>query len=212
MITERINNNLSALFNTDKNSYKVLISDKNGNIPETIIIPTDIDIGTIASQIEYLRLLSINLLKQMYIDQAEFDFLTFILNNYFDSLQLQDETDTEWITRTIATVFSHKVSRATIIYAMRPFSSREPEIINIIQDSAYADFSYADVYIRDEYILGTEKIFILPAIAEDDESAFFTIKIILYDTEITEIFTIQDILDKIIASGMSVIIQINYTI
>jgi hypothetical protein len=213
MITERINQNLSALF--DKNNdrvYKVLISDSDGTIPATIAKPTDIDIGAIASQIEYLRRLSINTAEQMYLDQASSSFLKFILNNYFDSLRISNESDADWISRVIATIFSHKVSRATIIYAMRPFSSQEPEITNVITQSAFADFSYADVYVSDEVDFEGETVYVLSAVAENYESAFFTLKVILYDTDLSDIYTIQDILDSIIASGISVIIQINYTI
>jgi hypothetical protein len=213
MITDRINQNLEALFNPENDRiFKVLISDNGGTIPLVIDKPTDIDIGAIGSQIEYLRQLSICSLKQMYINQATSDFLKFILNNFFDSLRLTDETDVQWVNRTIATVFAHKVSRATIIYAMRPFSSIEPEIVNVIQDSAYADFSYADVYISDTTEFDGETVHVFPAIAEDYQSAYFTIKIILYDTQLSDIFTVQDVLDKIIAAGISVILQINSSI
>lgn len=212
MITDRINNNLSALFDVnDDPLYKALISDKNGTIPATITKPTDIDIGVIASQIEYLRQLSINLVKQMYIDQAQTDFLEFVLNNYFSSLKLQDETDAQWVQRTIATVFNQKVSRAAIIFLLRPFSSQEPEITDVSLENALADFSYADIYESGETELDGKTIYYFTAVAESFESAFFTIKIILYDTPSTEIVTVQDIIHKITAAGITTILQITYT-
>ena len=212
MIADRINNNLSALFDTDNDPiYQAFISDKNGTNPETISMPTDIDIGTITSPIEYLRRLTVSFVKQLFIDQAEKDFLKYILNNFFDSIQLEDESDEQWIDRVIATVFNQKVSRATIILSMRPFSTQEPEITSVIQESAFADFSYADLYESGKIEIDGEWFHYLSAIAEDYASAFFTIKVILWDTPSSDIYTVQDILNKIIAAGISVILQINYT-
>ena len=121
-IVDRINNNLSTLYDIEDPIYKSLICDKDGTIPATITKPTDIDIGAIASQIEYLRQLAICLVRQMFIDEATGEFLEFQLNEYFASLQLEDETEAEWVQRAIATVFQQKVSRATIIYSLRPYN------------------------------------------------------------------------------------------
>ena len=212
MIQERINNNLSALFNVhDDPIYKALICDEDGVNPESITSPTDIDIGVIASQIEYLRRLSIDLIKQIYIDQASAEFLKYQLEEFFSSLQLEDESVQQWVSRTIAIIFQHKVSRATIIYALRPYSSQEPEITNVSTDNAFADFSYANIYVKDKVLHNGLYVHVLPAIAEDYTSAFFTIKIILYDTLSSDIYTVQNIINNIIASGISVILQINYS-
>lgn len=146
-IVDRINSNLESLYNTDDPIYQSFIANKNGTIPSIISKPTDIDIGAIASQIEYLRMLSICLVRQLFLDEASGDFLKYQLNDFFNSLKLEDETDIEWVQRTIATIFSQKVSRATIINALMPYSSQEPIISNIIQESAFADFSFADIYI-----------------------------------------------------------------
>ena len=204
MITDRINNNLSAFFDPEDIVYRTLISDANGAIPSTITKPTDIDIGALASQKEYLRRLSFYLVDQMFINEAENTILKFVLNTFFDSLQLLDESDARWVQRVLATIFNHKVSRATIIVALRPFSTQEPEITNILEDSAFADFSYADVYVRDTVMFEGSYVYVYPAVAEDFASSFFTIRIILYDTPLSDVFTVQDILDKIIAAGISV--------
>jgi len=150
-ITDRINSNLQTVYNIEDPKYKALICDKDGTNPDTITKPTDIDLGVITSQIEFLRRLSIDLLKQIYIDQASGEFLKFQLNEFFDSLRLEDETDTEWVQRTIATVLGQKVSRASIIYALRPYSSQEPEITTTLQESAFADFSFADAYTTETF-------------------------------------------------------------
>ena len=214
MITDRINNSLNTLFDPENDRiYQSLICDKNGAIPVTINKPTDIDIGVFASQVEYLRRLTIDLIKQIYIDQASGEFLKYQLEEFFGSLRLEDETDAEWVQRTIAIVFQHKVSRATIIYSLRPYSTREPIISNVVEDSAYADFSFADVYIKSKSLnpYGTGYVFVFPAITENYSSAFFTIKITLYDTPSSDIFTVQGILDNILAAGISYVLQIIYT-
>jgi hypothetical protein len=213
MITDRINNNLGALFNINDPVYKSLICDKDGTIPATITRPTDIDIGAIASQIEYLRFLSITLIKQLYIDQATAEFLKYQLNEFFNSLQLEDESDVEWVNRTIATVFQQKVSRAAIIYWLRPYSSLEPEITNVLTSSAYADFCFADIYTGGTFTMPDGTIVVwVPAIAENYDSSYFSIQITLYDTDAEDIWTVQDILSKIITAGISYILIIESTV
>jgi hypothetical protein len=211
-IIDRVNNNLRTLFDIEDPIYKSLICDKDGTIPTTITKPTDIDIGALASQIEYLRRLSICLVRQLFIDEATGDFLKYQLNEFFDSLQLEDETEAEWVQRTIATVFQQKVSRAAIIYSLRPYSTQEPEITNVIQESAFADFSFADVYTSGNYTMadGT-MVSWTPALAENFSSSFFTIKVTLYNTTTDDIWTVQNILRKIVAAGITYILVIQYT-
>lgn len=214
MITDRINNELDALFNIEDDPiYKALVCDSDGTIPEEITSISDLDAGAITNMIEYLRRLSIDLIKQLFIDQASGEFLEYQLVDFFNSLQLEDESDAQWVDRTIAIVFQPKVSRATIIYSLRPYSSREPEITTITTESAYADFSFADVYTSYKATnpYGTGYVFVLPAISESYSSAFFTIKITMYDTLTSDIYTIQDILDKILAAGIDYKLQITYT-
>jgi hypothetical protein len=211
MITQRINDNLSAFFEPDDPVYKAFISDIEGVIPETVSKPTDIDIGALASQKEYLRRLSIFLVRQMYLDEAETVILEYVLNTFFQNLRLQNETDSAWVQRTIATVFNHKVSRATLIVALRPFSSREPIITNVTDQSAYGDFSYADVYQRADVEFEGETVFVFPAIAENSESSDFTIRVLLFDTPSKDIFVVKDILEKIVAAGITVRFLIQVT-
>jgi hypothetical protein len=211
-IPERINNNLSVLYNIEDEIYKALISDVDGTNPETITKPTDIDIGVIASQIEWLRRLSIDLLKQLYANHASGEFLKYILEDFFNSLKLEGETDEEWLERVTAIIFSPKVSTASIIYALRPYSSIEPEVYNIASESAFADFSFADITYSGSYIMddGTIVIYV-PAIAETFSSSYFKIKIVLYDTIDSNVVTVINIINRIIPAGIEYILQINYT-
>jgi len=212
MIQDRINNNLQALYNVhDDPVYKALICDENGVNPTLVSLPTDIDIGMIASQIEYLRRLSIDLMKQIFIDQSSQEFLIYQLEDFFSSLRLGSESDAEWVARTISIVMQPKVSNAAIIFALRPYSSIEPVIENVETFSAFADFSFADVYAREDVIFGTETIYVFPAIAEDYDSSFFTIKITLWDTTSIEIILVQNLIKSIVAAGITVILQINYS-
>lgn len=212
-IQDRVNNNLRVLFDiNDDPIYKSLICDKDGTNPDTVTKPTDIDIGAITSQIEYLRRLSVSLLKQLYIDQASGEFLEYQLEEFFGSLRATDETDAAWVQRTMDLVFNQKVSNASIIFALRPYSSIEPQLSLVVSDeSAFADFSYADVYVKDETTLDGETVFVLPALAENFDSSFYTFKVILYDTETSDLFAVTDLINKIIAAGISYILQINYS-
>ncbi len=203
MITDKINNNLNAVFDIENDDiFKALICDKDGTIAGTVNLPTDINIGALASQIEYLRQLSISLVNQIYIDEASSVFLTYILNNFFDSLQYESETDQEWISRTIATVLKPKVSRATIIYALRPYSTLEPEIENIETQNAYSDYSYSSIFVSDLDQL------VLAAIAEDYDNALFMIKITLYDTETSKLNIIYELLSIMLGAGIDYVLVI----
>jgi hypothetical protein len=212
-IQDRVNNNLRTLFDVNGDPiYREFICDKDGNNPDVVTLPTDIDIGIITSQIEYLRRLSISLMKQIYVDQAVGEFLEFQLEEFFGSLRAGSEIDAAWVQRTIDLVFNQKVSRASIIFVLRPYSSIEPEVTTVVSDeSAFADFSYADVYVKATVVVGGSNVYILPALAEDFDSSFFTFKVELWDTDTADIFAITDLLNKIIASGVSYILQINYS-
>jgi len=211
-ITDRINNNLQVLFNIEDPIYKALICDNTGNNPDSIFKPTDIDLGVFASQIEFLRRLSFCLAKQLFLTEASGEFLIYQLEEFFNSLRLEDETDLEWIQRTIVTVLQPKLSNASIIYSLRPYSSQEPEISNISTESAFADFCFADVYTSGSYTLPDSTVIKwLPAIAETFSSSFFTIKITLYNTATEDIWAVQNIIQKLIAAGISYILVIQYT-
>lgn len=202
-VMDLINNNLKTLFNINDDVYKSLICDAEGTIPETITIPTDIDIGVMASMVEYLRLLSIDLVSQIYLNQADGELLEYQLEDFFNSLRAEGESDTEWIARTISQIFSHKVSNATIIYAMRPYSSQEPIITLGTTGLMFADVSFADRYRRYDTEWNGMNFSVFPSYAKSDGSTLFSIIITLYDTQLKDLHTIVGLLNKYIAAGIA---------
>lgn len=207
-IAIRINDSLKAIFNTDDPIYRAVICDKEGVPESTIVKPTDFNLGAVANNIEYLRRLGKDLVKQLYINQASGKFLKYELETFFKSLKLQDETETDWINRTISLVFQPRISKASIIYALRPYSSLEPEIIQGGGDSAFADVSFADRYVKYNTVYEGSNFAVYPAIAQTAESAFFSIVIILYDTPANQLYAVADLINQYIAAGISYTIEI----
>jgi hypothetical protein len=215
-IVTRINDNNRALFDVDDDPvYKSLVCNKNGAVPAIITKPDQITIGAIASQVEYLRKLSIELIKQLYINTASGEFLKYQLETFFNSLRAEDETDAAWVQRTIQIVFYPKLSRAAIIFALRPYSPGHDAVITTVEEkSGYADFSFAGVYIEGQSVNpgpDNYNIVVLPAIAEAYDSSYYTIQIDLYDTNLADIYNIMDLLDRIITAGITYKLRINYT-
>lgn len=211
-IAIRINDSLRAIYNVDTDPiYKAVICDRDG-IPESAIVkPTDFNLGAVTNNIEYLRRLGKDLLKQLYINQASGEFLKYELEIFFKSLRLQDETEASWIARTISLVFQPRVSKASIVYALRPYSSLEPEIISGGGDSAFADSSFADRMTKYTTTFDGNNFVVYPAYAQTESSAYYSIVIILYDTPNSSLYTVSDIINKYIAAGISFKIEIRIT-
>lgn len=207
-ITIRVNDSLRSLFNIEDPIYKAIICDKDGVPEATISKPIDFNIGAITNELEYLRRLQIDLLKQIFIDQASDEFLKYQLENFFGSLKLEDEDNATWVNRTISLVFQPRISKASIIVALRPYSSMEPEIVSGGGDSAFADVSFADRYIRYDTTVDGEVFTVYPAFAQTDSSSFYSIVIILYDTPSINLYTVSDIINQYIAAGISFKIEI----
>jgi hypothetical protein len=209
-VAQNINNNLKAIFDIADELYLALISNINGVVPEDIEKPTDIDIGAIASQQEYLRRVSLGLQKQIYIDQSSGEFLKYTLEQFFNSIRLAGETDEDWINRTITNVFNPKVSHASFIVALRPYSTLDPLIENFISFGAFAGVSFAGRYRLFTANWEGNQRRVYPAIARSLSSSLFTIRITLYNTLSENINTVINIIENIIAAGISYELVIIY--
>lgn len=210
-ITIRVNDSLSKIFKTDDPIYKAVICDKDG-VPEVSIVkPTDFNLGAITNNIEYLRRLGIDLLKQIFIDQASGEFLKYTLQTFFASLRLEGETEEDWIQRTISLIFQPRISRASLIFALRSYSSQEPQIIAGGGDSMFADVSFADIGTKYTTTYEGSPFYVFPALAQSDESSYYSIVVILYDTPSNQIYTVSDIINQYIAAGIYFTIEIRYT-
>lgn len=208
-ITVRFNNSLKSVWNIDDPIYRALICDGDGTIPSIINKPTDIDIGAIAGDIEYLRILSQSLIKQICVDTATSEYLKYTLQKFFGSTQLEGEDEATWIQRVNGIVFSPKVSRASIIYALRPYSPNgEPEIVNTIGDAMFADVSFADRYKRETQTVHGKNFSVYPAYSQTAESSFYAITVILYGATQSSLFSIVDIIKNMIAAGIYYTIEI----
>ena len=202
-IIDRVNNNLATLYDIENEIYKSFICDQNGIIPSEITKPTDIDIGAITSQIEYLRQLSICLVRQLFLDEAAEEFLAYQLTEFFGSLRLENESDVDWVQRTIATVFQPKVSRATLIFSLRPYSSEEPVIENVLSDAMFANYSFASRYRKFRATWSGSEKTVYPATSRNFAFSLFTIRIVLVDTPTNKLFTVGNIIRGVLAAGIS---------
>jgi hypothetical protein len=207
-IVIRINDSLKTLWNIDDPIYKSVICDADGTILSTITIPTDIDIGAIASGIEYLRRLSIDLSKQIYFNQADTEFLKYVLNDFFNIQRFAGESDAQWLARAVSMIFKPRVSRATIIYALRPYSDQEPEIISGDRAAMFADYSFADRYKRDTQTFQGSPFPVFPAYAYNSEDTAFSLIIVLYGTDTGDILNVVNLLQSILVAGVSYTLEI----
>lgn len=207
-ITTRINDSLQCLYNIDDIIYQALVCDYTGSIPDVIAKPSDIDIGAMASMIEYMRMLSLSLSSQIYLDEATGDFLEYFLDEYFQTTRLEGETEQSWIKRAKGLLFRPKVSRAALINLLRPYSAVEPEIVNEEDNAMFSDCSFADRYSASTQIVDGKAFHVYPAVAESFNDILFSIIIKLTRTSPPDYASIADLLSKSIASGIYYSIQI----
>jgi len=202
-ITERINNNLSVIYNIENDDiYNSIICDKDGIIAGTISRPDDIELGAITSQIEYLRILSHSLVDQLYIDQATGLYLKYVLENFFNSIQLPAETESAWIAREIALIFQPRISVGSIISALTSYSDPAPLVERLGYDSGFADRSFADIY--DTYVTTYEgdDFYVFSAKSSEFGSSFFSITITMYNFT-GRVNELINIINAYIAAGIT---------
>jgi hypothetical protein len=57
----------------------------------------------------------------------------------------------------------------------------------------------------------TQTVYVLPAIANREDSSYFSIRIILQNTPSSDVYTVLDIIDKVVAAGIAYTLVIEYT-
>lgn len=208
----QINNNLEAFFDTDDETYKLFFSDKLAEYPTIINKPTDLEIGFTASIWEYTRILSKNLVNQLFWEKSDDKFLRIFLENYFSTPRLEGESNSDWIERVIVKVLRPKVSKASIINALRPFSSQEPKVENSVSGGMFAGFSFASRYTSYFGDFNGEEKKVFPAIAQSSDFSIFSITVTLYDTATNDILSAIDTIEETIAAGITYRLQILSTV
>jgi len=209
-ITIRVNDSLRTIFNVDDPIYKTVICDYNGSPDPVITKPVNFNLGALTNNIEYLRQFSIDLLKQIRVDFASGEFLKYIFETFFNSLRLENESEDSWRDRTVSLIFQPRVSKASIIRALRPFSSIDPVVIDGGGDSIFADVSFADRYMKSIQTVAGKNFYVFPAYAQEDSSSAYSIIVVLYNTNSSDLYTVANLLNKYIAAGISFKIEIKY--
>ena len=201
---------LVAIFDTDHEIYKSLISDVNGIPKPTIENPMDYNNGAIAGSLEWVRQLSLDLAQQIFLNKAEGKFLDYMVHDHIGLVRFENESDPDYQARVKDYIIAHKVSRAAIIFYARPYSTTEPEILDGSDDTAFADVTFSDVYnsFQSEQTAGPfVNWWVLPALTTTGSSAYFFI-IRLMDTATEDIAKVLDMLEKWHAAGIEYELQI----
>ena len=111
--------------------------------------------------------------------------------------------------RVISIVFEPKVSNASIIYAMIPYSpGGTPTLSSGADESAFSDCSFSDVYITRTVTYNGQPFHIYPAYSQAVENTMFSLCVTLYNAATTDIPTVANILSKIIAAGIYYTIEL----
>jgi len=213
-ISEKFNSYLK-MFNHNDPIYKSVFCDKNGIENATIINPKDLNIGAIASMLEYNRRLTISLRKQIFLNQAVGDILDDFCYTIFGLQRIQGETDAQFSDRVTRYILSNKVSPAAIINVLKNYSSQMPEIIEGQLDAAFADVTFATRYKSMQQCLDTNSVYygwwIMPAIPIGTDGGEFYFTVIMYDLEPQNILTVIEIINDFKVAGVGYGIEIVYT-
>lgn len=210
MITERVNQFLSAIFDLNDPIYKSLIANFEGISSTKILTPADFNEGAMSDLLEYNRELTAGLLKQIYFDQSHGSFLNMIINNHIGISRGNGESDDEYKKRTTDCLFSPKISPAAIKFLLRDYSTpNPPEIVEGEGVFCYSDSSYSDVYKKfkargETYLTGS---WVYSAITHYNVTAYLII-VILYNTPVQKLPVVIDIIKRSIAAGIDFQIEV----
>jgi len=191
--------------------YKALVSDPDGVAAGVITTPKDYNKGGIANVLEWLFKFSIELRAQMFLDQAETDWLNYTAESFFGIIRYENENDADYVARIKKFILAKKLSPASIIYATIPYSSPGlPVMYEGESDGAYADISYAGNIKR---FFNTapgpdNNNWVLPAITIGQNGGLFNFVLILQNTAPADIRKVLDIVNRWKAGGITYQVQI----
>ena len=205
---DKLNKYLKALIDVTDDLYKSIVSDPDGTPESTIVNPVDLNYGCVADLLEWNRMLTKSLVRQLYFDQAEGKFLDLISHTHFGLIRASGETDSQYKSRVKDIILGHKISPASIIYLTRGYSSPgEPQLIEGEQDSAFADCSFTECYTSFQVASSSSNSYqvgwwVFPAIALASTTSLYFFILILDNTPSSQALTVLDIVNRSIAAGI----------
>lgn len=212
-IAKVVNKYLRALYDIEHEIYKSVISDENGIASPTVNNPMDYNIGAIAGVLEWNRNLTLSLINQLFLNQATGKFLNLQAHDQIGIVRYYGESDVDYAKRVADFIIAPKISPASIIYYLRPYSEDEPIILEGRQDSMFADVSFSD-NITEFQIETPGQYFehwVSPAIAGSAATLSYYFIVILKNTLSGDVQKVMDIIDRWVASGINYEVQITYS-
>jgi hypothetical protein len=203
-IVDQINKDLAAVFSKNDPVYRSLIADYTGVPAPVISTPMDLNMGALASVVEWNRRLTKSLIKMLFFDTAQGVFLSMIVSDHLGIVRGSGESDADYQRRVTEIILGHKVSPTAIINALVPYSfPNRPLLYEGQEGSAYADQSFSDVYtefqvvspvMRDEWVF--------PAVTMALAGSIYSITVLLENTPNTSIPLVLDLLDRLVVAGV----------
>lgn len=206
-----LNKYLRALYETDDPIYKSLVADVDGIPAGTINNPQDYNAGAVANMLEFVRQLSLCLIDQLFLDRASGKYLTLTTHEIIGIVKFEGESNSVFVSRIQDYILGYKVSRAAIIFYTRPFSSPgEPQILDGLDDAAFADVSYSDNNTM--FQLGVNPPFtnwwVLPGVTISEQGASYFFVLRLENTASADIVKVVDLVNRWKGDGIGYEIQI----
>ncbi len=213
-IADKLNRELREIFDTGDDIYKALVADPDGTPEVTIVNPADYNIGAMANLLEYNRELSKCLIDQLDFNLQTGIYLTLTVHELLGEFRYEGETDAQMVARIQGYILDYKVSRTAIILGTTKFSTPgTPEILRCSSDIMYCDVGYCDstgaVF---EVASGDfQGEFVTPGYTSLLGSGTpFCFRLILENTTLAQLPELADVVDRWVASGIQVIIEIEY--
>lgn len=205
-----LNKFLKAKYDTSDPIYKALISDSSGVESPTVNIPADFNIGAIAGSLEWIRQLDLYLKNQLQLDTSSGMFFKLITEQYINITAYPSEIQADLVNRIISFILDPKISEASIIKVMIPYSSPGlPEILTN-DEQMYADASFSDNYSSFQNTTpGIEfGYWVMAAIAGNGSAFEYFFILRLENTSSSDIMKVIDIMSRWVAAGIEYEIRI----